>query len=154
MLRKVNLLFLDIDGCVNHNQWYYRNRVVKKNWDCGDADPKVIERLNSLSDLDVKVVISSSWGKDADKLLYDNGLRLPIIGHTEHFYNEWIVRGNEIEKWLYEHLHVDYDDFNYVIFDDDTDFLLKQKNNFIHINPQRGITDRHIEKARKIFLEK
>ena len=150
---KTNLLFLDIDGCVNHNDWYYKNRVVNKNWKCGDADPKVIELLNSLSDLDVKVVISSSWGNMADDLLLSTGLTLPIIGHTEHFYNEFIVRGNEIKKWLYDHKNVDFEDYNYVIFDDDTDFLLEQEDNFIHVDAQHGITKKHIRQARKIFVE-
>lgn len=151
---KTNLLFLDIDGCVNHNDWYYENRVVNNNWKCGDADPKVIELLNSLSDLDVKVVISSSWGYQADGLLNSVGLILPIIGHTEHFYNQFIVRGNEIKKWIIDNQNVDFEEYNYVIFDDDTDFLMEQKDNFIHIDSQYGITKDDIEKARKIFSQK
>lgn len=42
-------------------------------------------------------------------------------------------------------------DYEYVIFDDDTDFLLGQKDNFIHINEQTGITDSDIDKAIKIL---
>ena len=34
----------------------------------------------------------------------------------------------------------------YVIVDDDTDFLLGQKDNFIHIDENTGITEKDIEK--------
>ena len=36
-------------------------------------------------------------------------------------------------------------------FDDDTDFLLGQKDNFIHVDEQKGLTDKDVEKARKIL---
>ena len=146
-------IFLDIDGCCNHDMWYYENRVVNRNWKCGDCDPKVVELLNTLSDLDAKVVISSSWGDMADKMLYDTGLKLPIIGHTRHYYENWIVRGNEIELWLQDNVikeHID-DDYEYVIFDDDSDMLLSQVDNFIHVNSVKGITKEDIEKARDIL---
>lgn len=146
-------LFLDMDGVVNHDDWYYKNRVVNHNWKCGDVDPHVIELLNQLQDLDVKVVISSSWGKDADKPLLDCGLKLPIIGHTEHFYNDWICRGNEIAKWLYDnHIqeHID-DTYNYVILDDDKDMLMSQQNEFVWIDGRHGVKEKHIKKIREIL---
>ncbi len=141
-------LFLDIDGCCNHDDWYYENRVIKKNWKCGDCDPHVVELLNQLGDIDVEVVISSSWGDLADKMLYDCGLKLTIVGHTEHFHGDWIVRGNEIAKWLLDFGHNDY---TYVIFDDDKDMLLEQKNNFVWIDGRHGITQDHIDKAKAIL---
>ena len=42
-------------------------------------------------------------------------------------------------------------DYEYVIFDDDTDFLLGQKDNFIHINRNTGLTQADIDKAIKIL---
>jgi hypothetical protein len=143
-----------VDGVCNHDDWYYQNRVLNKNYKCGDFDPKVIELLNQLQDLEVKVVISSSWRDSADKPLMDLGLKLPIIGHTEHFYSDgWLCRGNEIEKWLYDnHIHEHIDDsYKYVIFDDDKDMLLKQVDNFVWVNSQHGLTQAHIDKAREIF---
>ena len=42
-------------------------------------------------------------------------------------------------------------DYEYVIFDDDTDFLLGQKDNFIKVNQNTGLTKREINKAIKIL---
>ena len=42
-------------------------------------------------------------------------------------------------------------DYEYVIFDDDTDFLLGQKDNFIQTNERTGITEEDVERARKIL---
>lgn len=146
-------LFLDVDGVCNHDDWYTQERLVKRNMKCGDFDPHVIELLNQLQDLDVKIVISSSWGTYADKPLIDLGLKLPIIGHTEHFYVSWLCRGNEIAKWIdinvYQE-HID-DRFGYVIFDDDKDMLMEQEDNFIWVDSRHGLTQEHINKARAIF---
>jgi hypothetical protein len=165
-------IFLDIDGVCNYEDWYYQNRVVEKNYKCGDCDPKVVELLNSLEDLGAEVVISSSWGESADKMLEDVGLRLPIVGHTEHFYQDWLCRGNEIEKWIQDHCegigtkygngwlyndnmefysHPSKVDYDYVILDDDSDMLLGQAENFIHVNGKHGLTQEHIDKAREIL---
>ena len=146
-------LFLDVDGVCNHEDWYYKNRVLDKNYKCGDFDPKVIELLNQLQDLDVKVVISSSWGDMADKPLIELGLKLPIIGHTEHFYSDWLCRGNEIQKWIYDnHIYEHIDDrYEYVIFDDDKDMLMEQADNFVWVDRRHGLKQAHIDKARSIL---
>jgi hypothetical protein len=157
------IIFLDIDGVVNHDNWYYEQRVVNKNWECGDADPKCIALLNSLYDIGAEVVISSSWGEDADKLLNETGLMLHIIGHTDHYHSDFICRGNEIEKWIVEHTdsrlgtkfgkEYKNKDYTYVIFDDDCDMLLGQKDNFIRIDSKTGLTQEDIDNARKILLD-
>ena len=41
--------------------------------------------------------------------------------------------------------------YEYVIFDDDTDFLLGQKDNFIKVTQNTGLTKREINKAIKIL---
>ena len=148
-------LFLDVDGVCNHDDWYNHQHFVEKNWKCGDYDPHVIELLNQLSDLDVKVVISSSWGTMADKPLQDLGLKLPIVGHTEQFssYTTWMCRGNEIAKWIDLNVlqeHID-DRYEYVIFDDMAELLMEQEDNYVHIDPRHGVTQKDIDKAREIF---
>ena len=162
------IIMLDVDGVVNSEQFY-----VKTKGRSGDFDPEAIALLNQLKDLDVEVVISSSWGEDGMTQLKNVGLELPIIGCTEHFHVDWMCRGNEIEKWLCmnfggmgtkygydeihempyyrKHFHEEDVDYEYVIFDDDTDFLLGQKDNFIHINRQTGITQADIDRAVKIL---
>ena len=161
------IIFLDIDSVVNSEQFYAKTRGRS-----GDFDPEAIALLNQLQDIDAEVVISSSWGDSAIKPLQDVGLKLPILGTTQHFYQDWMTRGNEIEKWIqdnfggmgtrygldddgfpYYRKHFDDKevDYEYVIFDDDTDFLLGQKDNFIHVNRMTGITQADIDKAIKIL---
>ena len=161
------IIFLDIDGTMSSIPFLCKGK--------GFIDPECVKKLNTLKDIDAEIVISSSWREDADEPLMELGLEIPIIGHTEHFYEDWLCRGNEIEKWLcvnfggmctkfgedregnpyYKKHYSDEDiDYEYVILDDDTDFLLGQKDNFIHINEQTGITDEDIEKARNILTRK
>ena len=160
------IIFLDIDSVVNSDNWYAKTRGRS-----GDFDPEAIALLNQLEAIGAEVVISSSWGDSAIKPLQDVGLKLPIIGVTHHFYQDWLCRGNEIEEWLleqfggmatkygenedgipyyrsYNHNHGDYE---YVIFDDDCDFLLGQANNFIRVNGKTGVTQADIDKAIKIL---
>lgn len=162
------IIFLDIDGVLSSVPFLCKGK--------GLIDPENIKVLNKLKDIEPEIVISSSWGYDngrTEKTLIELGLEIPIIGYTEHFHIDWLCRGNEIEKWLQvnfggmgtvygiseddgipyyrKHYHEDDIDYEYVIFDDDTDFLLGQKDNFIHINEQTGLTDKDVEKARKIL---
>lgn len=139
----------------------------------GFFNPECVKLLNKLKDIGTEIVISSTWGEDADTPLKELGLEIPIIGHTEHFHIDWLCRGNEIEKWLYKtfggmctkygtdidgmpyyrkHFHEEDEDYEYVILDDDTDFLLGQKDNFIHVNERTGLTEEDVEKARKILM--
>lgn len=160
------LVFLDVDGVLNSDQW--RSKTMGRS---GDFDPHAIELLNQLRKIGAEVVISSSWGENADNPLNAAGLELPIIGHVDHFYQDWMCRGNEIEKWLIEryggmgtkygkdHLGIPYYrkygtdemDYEFVILDDDTDFLLGQADNFIHVNAKTGLTQADIDKAIKIL---
>ena len=142
----------------------------------GDIDEECVKKLNKLKDIGTEIVISSSWGYDegrTEKTLKECGLEIPIIGYTEHFYTEWLCRGNEIEKWLivnYKGMGTKYGvckdsgipyyrkdfgnnvDYEYVIFDDDTDFLLGQKDNFIQTNEITGLSDEDVAKAIKILM--
>ena len=49
------------------------------------------------------------------------------------------------------HFHEEDVDYEYVIFDDDSDMLLGQADNFIRVNPMTGVTQADIDKARKIL---
>lgn len=157
------IIFLDIDGVVTTSENY------------GRIDPNCVKKLNKLKDIDAEIVISSSWGYDegrTEKTLIGCGLELPIVGYTDHYYEDWLCRGNEIEKWLRNNFGgmctkygEDYDgvpyyrkhyseedvDYEFVIFDDDADMLLGQKDNFIQTDEELGISDEDIEKARKIL---
>lgn len=152
------IVFLDIDSVVNSEDWYNETKGRS-----GDFDPKAIVLLNQLKPLGVEIVISSSWGDSAIKPLQDVGLELPIIGVTKHFHEDWLCRGNEIDRWLCENMGsygIKYGskwyqkDYEYVIFDDDSDMLLGQKDNFIQTNRQTGITQDDIDKAKAILERK
>ena len=164
-LRKI--LFLDIDGVLASIDF-----LCKTKGECGFIDKNKIALLNKLKPYGVEVVISSSWGYNEDTIneLTESGIELPIIGGTEHFYNNWTCRGNEIAKWLqstfnnysvftgrpyvYNYEGYESEDFEYVILDDDEDMLLCQKNNFIHINREHGVTEEDIEQAINILERK
>ena len=165
------IVFLDIDGVMASIPFLCTMK--------GYIDPEKCKLLNTLGDIGAEIVISSSWGFDegrTEKTLRECGLTLPIIGYTDHFYQEWLCRGNEIEKWINENLggggtkfgcdrdygepyyrkkYKDTDiDYEFVIFDDVTDFLLGQKDHFIQTNEQTGLTEKDINKAIEILTRK
>ena len=166
-MKPKRIIFLDIDGCVNSDNWYTKTRGKQ-----GDFDPNVIKRLNTLEKYGVEVVVSSSWGDDGVEQLKNVSLKLPILGSTDHFHTDCLCRGNEIEKWIHDNLgglgtkygydedgepyykkrYKDTDaDYEYVILDDDTDMLLGQKDHFIHVDRWKGITDVDIKFAKSIL---
>jgi hypothetical protein len=153
------ILFLDIDGVLASYDYLLSLK--------GFIDKKKVALLNMLKPYDVEVVISSSWGYNEDtvKQLTACGLELPIIGGTEHFYTDWMCRGNEIAKWLVDTFD-EYNvytgkassysgkDYEYVILDDDEDMLMCQKDNFIHVDRYTALTEENIKKAIDIFERK
>lgn len=153
------ILFLDIDGVLASEEF-----LCKTGGKCGFIDKEKVALLNKLKPYDVEVVISSSWGYNEDtvKQLTICGLELPIIGGTQHFYCDWMCRGTEIAKWLYDtfgdydvftgevHSYTD-EDCEYVILDDDVDMLMCQKDNFIHVDTNEALTEENIKKAINIL---
>ncbi len=141
------IVFLDIDGVLSSWSFLKTHKAF--------IDPNNVKTLNKLKEYNVEIVISSSWGHDdgrTEKTLKNCGLELPIIGYTEHFYSDWLCRGNEIEKWIIENCkEIDYE---YVIFDDEDDMLLRQKDNFINVNGEYGLTENDIQKAIDILTRK
>ena len=145
------ILFLDIDGVLNHENWYHSVRNgTAGNYFNQDIDPGCIKLLNLLPN-NVEVVISSSWRftPNTVDILKGSGLILPIVGGTDHYYNDWICRGNEIQKWLCDNLKDQ--DYEYVIIDDDCDMLLSQVQHFIHVNDGLGLNRHHIDKVKTIL---
>ena len=153
------ILFLDIDGVLASYDYLLSLK--------GFIDKEKVALLNMLKPYDVEVVISSSWGYNEDtvKQLTACGLELPIIGGTEHFYSDWMCRGNEIAKWLvntFDEYNVytgkasQYSgkDYEYVILDDDEDMLMCQKDNFIHVDRFTALTEENIKKAIDILERK
>lgn len=81
------IIFLDVDGTLSSIPFLCKGK--------GFIDTENIKTLNKLKDTGAEIVISSSWGEDADKPLMELGLEIPIIGHTEHFHVDWFCRGSQ-----------------------------------------------------------
>lgn len=153
----IKIIFLDIDGILNSHKWwdYYNENELSKDTKYDfDLDPQAIETLNSILDSvpSVKIVITSTWRfdfKDTVERLQAQGLRIPILDRTsvEPRFHEgtYMPRGVLVKKWLSE--HTNGETCNYVIFDDDMDFLLDQAYNLIITDTAIGITQDNVSKA-------
>lgn len=137
----MKVIFLDIDGVLNHEQHYKwlmetdEPTELQRVYPYSEFNPKSCQLLNDIiKETGAKIVVSSSWRLDGVARL--NGLfkhvGLPnIYGITPVFIPHNKVRGDEIKKWLSEHPEVD----KYIILDDDTDMLPEQMPFFIKTNP-------------------
>lgn len=161
-------LFLDIDGVLNHEEWYDSQRFKLLSptfirWEQECFDPKCVDRIiKILKQTNAKLVISSSWRNDPELKEIFKLVGLPtkflvtpnIIGVDENDNLIWPTRGEEIKKFLENH-PCD----NYVILDDDQDFLDEQQSHFIKTSAdyidshkegkfqETGLTDEKMNKA-------
>ena len=167
-------LFLDIDGVLNHDEWFESDgyRHHQQNWRVSMFDPKCVERVNRiLSETGAKLVVSSSWRSMTDLKEIFEGVGLPtefdVTPHADYIYSreeyndDSIVfwRGSEIKYYLERHPHS-----SYVILDDDCDMLDEQLPQFINTcgdriyrrelylkNQGSGLTDKCMNEAIKIL---
>ena len=174
----MKVLFLDIDGVLNSENWFaYRIYCVKNNMvnilmnfvDTDDRnikhkltmlDDRAIANLNRIiEETGCKVVLSSSWRSsiESENIFTQNLLKLK--GFKYEFYDVtprlWfsdfsIRRGEEIKFWLDKESEK-HEIESFVILDDDSDMLPEQMNNFIHIDGQVGLTDRDVVAAIEIL---
>jgi len=163
-------LFLDIDGVLNHEEWY-KERVhtfKRKEWWEGCFDPECVKRLNQiLNKTGARLVVSSCWRNDSELKRY-----FETVGITTDFDTtpnirhklpdgtiSWPSRGEEIDEFLKTH-PCD----TYVILDDDWDFTEDQlKDHFVHCcadytqafkechEGQTGLTDLKMKEAINIL---
>ena len=174
----MKVLFLDIDGVLNSENWFaYRIYCVKNNMvnilmnfvDTDDRnikhkltmlDDRAIANLNRIiEETGCKVVLSSSWRSsiESENIFTQNLLKLK--GFKYEFYDVtprlWfsdfsIRRGEEIKFWLDKESEK-HEIESFVILDDDSDMLPEQLNNFIHVDGQVGLTDRDVLTAIEIL---
>ena len=174
----MKVLFLDIDGVLNSENWFaYRIYCVKNNMvnilmnfvdtdDCNIKhkltmlDDRAIANLNRIiEETGCKVVLSSSWRSsiESENIFTQNLLKLK--GFKYEFYDVtprlWfsdfsIRRGEEIKFWLDKESEK-HEIESFAILDDDSDMLPEQMNNFIHVDGQVGLTDRDVLTAIKIL---
>lgn len=159
------IIFLDFDGVLNNQLYFIRVREEKK-YDPGELDNRCVKLLNDLcKETGAKVVITSTWrlGRSIEELeaiLKKSGFTGEILGKTEDLRigeaGDCVLRGNEILHWIKNHESevggIDYWQYkNYVIFDDDSDMLLWQKDNYIYVDPYCGLTPHSMFLAKKIL---
>jgi hypothetical protein len=124
----MKVLFLDIDGVLNSEDWFKRSRtnggrilVSREPYPYGHIDPLSVGVLNCIVKVTgCKIVISSTWRKsyepeDIASILHLRGFRYTesIIGKTPSLNTQ---RGDEVAAWLATH-KVE----SFVIVDDDSD---------------------------------
>ncbi len=170
------ILFLDIDGVLNSHQFYrdrkenYDKAIKEINGDMFKYDLLQIDhkQVKMLSDFVVKnklhVVLSSTWriGKTVEymnELFKELGAEFefydftPVLRLDKHKgYTNSIPRGFEIHCWMSKHVECGYKSRNFIILDDDSDFLLWQERNFFNTDICTGLTDSIIYRMQR-FLD-
>ena len=160
-MRKI--IFLDIDGVLNTQDWHSRMTKDTPRDEFGWAfDPVAVENLGHVvKETGASIVISSSWKflglaklKEMWKIRNLPGTVLDITPNTvsdEMLLNAnldemelGVCRGNEIKEWLSKHKG---EVSNYVIIDDFDDMLSEQEDHVVLTNTLIGITDFDAEKA-------
>ncbi len=117
----MKVIFLDIDGVLNSNDWYVyrRDNVAMDSVDAQypfyEFDPRAVKRLNRIIEqTGAKIVVSSSWRsgetvESLQKLLDSVGVVGEVIGLTPHLWcnkpypdkdGYRVPRGCEIDWWL------------------------------------------------------
>lgn len=161
---KIKLIFLDIDGVMNHTRQVFRIGEIKKVYFEQDSMDWVSKRciglLNELiNETDAKVVITSTWRKlykieELQDFFRKAGFEGEIIGTTEIFYDNESCRGDEIRDYLIRTLgnaSNERSKVEYVILDDDSDMLYSQRENFVNVDYSVGLTPKIIYKAKNIL---
>lgn len=166
----MKIIFLDIDGVLNHQIWFENWLVYKKEMGITERDerrwfdPRCVALLNSLTDdTGAKIVVSSSWrlGKrveDLKELLKSVGITGEVISKTPELeftgleeYSYSVPRGCEIKAWLETNkdiLSMKMSKVKYIILDDDSDMLYWQRENYIMVDRYCGLTPEIIKRAK------
>jgi len=147
------IIFLDIDGVLNsralQEQQFEKYKLTgnKRKFPEEDINHEACMVLKEIvKETNAKVVISSTWRFNYYDFLVKHlaSYKIEVIGKTKRGCAD-CVRGNEILAWIQDNkdvVGVSYQDYkNYVILDDDSDMLYWQKDNFVKINNDFGLTD-------------
>ena len=158
------IIFLDIDGVLNHENFYKKRYEKRYQEDAlaypySEIDPESVENLNSLIEsTGAKVVISSTWRHSGLEYCLDvlnfHGFKGDVIDITPDLSRHGGLRGNEILKWVEDNEKLIGSKHNfteYVILDDDSDMLYWQRNNFILVDRYVGLTPGDVFRAKKIL---
>lgn len=166
----MNYIFLDIDGVMN-NRRDWMSKVDNKAEQFHDHRMFCDEAWQLLSDtckkVNASVILSSSWRigltyDENDKVIardnschlstklieYFNKYNIKLVGITV---NNWSDRGQQIMKYVMDHLEIE-DDF--VVIDDES-FDIREyvsEDQFIKTEFETGLLSEHCDKILKYFL--
>ncbi len=143
----MKVIFLDIDGVLNHQEWYQKRadlvdqNEISSQYPFYEFDPESVDLLNYIIDkTGAKVVVSSTWRigtspKDLQEILDRVGFTGEVIDTTPHF----SARGfdNMGEKIGYS-----------VPRGCEIDWWLKNQGNFQRINWSREVQQEYLDKAK------
>lgn len=118
------LLFLDVDGVLNHRKYY--EDLYKKTGTPHVLilDPDCLLRLHRIvKETGCEIVLSSTWrnSQDARQVLLEAGVKW--VGTTPNCSD---IRGHEVNKWLWDNASKVNDLEKWAILDDDSDFTPDQ----------------------------
>lgn len=130
---KQKLIFLDIDGVLNHSEcreslWGY--------------DPVCIAQLNRITDItDAKLVLTSTWRLTRKPELIKErlGITGSFVGITSFILDNTrshVKRGVEIKAWLVKHQE-QYPNPIFLILDDDSD-MCDLMSNLVQTDEAKG----------------
>lgn len=157
----MNLIFLDFDGVLNS----VRSTIAQ----LGDTerytsfmqrhqeelDPVAVRLVGRLAkEIHAEVIVSSSWRKIHrleeinEMLAYHGGPKAIAVTPS----SAKGFRGDEIDQFIKDHPELfDDEKDKYVILDDDSDFHIWQKKNFVHVNMNNGFGLEHFVACLKII---
>jgi predicted protein tyrosine phosphatase len=146
-------VFMDVDGVVNHFEWWERRGRVKNEMALENAmDPWAMAMVEDICiRTGAAVVVSSSTRKLHNRLEYVDvfraaGLWTPIVGVTPDL-NLDKGRGREIDAWLRERMRVTGEDVeSFVILDDDSD-MEPHMDRLVKTSHATGIRMTDVDKA-------
>jgi len=144
-MSKRKLIFLDIDGVLNHIGHAVAFQGKKVAYRACSIDSVALGLLKWVCKVtDTEIVISSTWrreGIDWIKGVFEgHGWSLPpIVDRTPSQNGYGGHRGTQIKEWLDGHTYHS-GNCTYVIIDDDSDMFDEQKPFFVHTDSNLGFT--------------
>lgn len=160
----MKIIFLDFDGVLNSTSSLFLATYGK-----GDGtfvskaapNPISVQAVEWLiENADAHIVVSSSWRQGLtleglrDVLEHDFGSRVIAERVIDKTKNTDIheMRGHQIKHWIdFRAKELGIEVEKYVILDDDSDMLPKQKKHFVQTNLDSGFTVKDCEKAIEIL---
>lgn len=143
----MKVIFLDFDGVITiPPKWFFQANLIKN-------VKKIVDKTGA------KIIVSSSWRSETVEntkdIIIDRKRRCPRnsmlfwlvdnLYDVTHTYRE--NRGQEIKDWLDTHDDIE----NYVIIDDDNDFLDEQLYHFVQTNYEDGLTEVETKRVIKVL---